>query len=70
MGMKLGLILKEQLMLMVFENSVLRRILGCRRDELIGDWRKLHNEELDDYHTNTLYPAYHTIISFDATCFS
>jgi hypothetical protein len=30
----------------VFENRVLRRILGPKRDELTGDWRKLHNEEL------------------------
>jgi hypothetical protein len=30
----------------VFENRVLRRIFGPRRDELTGDWRKLHNEEL------------------------
>jgi hypothetical protein len=32
--------------LRVFENSVLRRIFGLKRDELIGDCRKLHNEEL------------------------
>jgi hypothetical protein len=30
----------------VFENRVLRRIFGPRRDEVMGDWRKLHNEEL------------------------
>jgi hypothetical protein len=30
----------------VFENRVLRRIFGPKRDELTGDWRKLHNEEL------------------------
>jgi hypothetical protein len=30
----------------VFENRVLRRIFGPRRDELTGGWRKLHNEEL------------------------
>jgi hypothetical protein len=29
----------------VFENRVLRRIFGPRRDEVTGDWRKLHNEE-------------------------
>jgi hypothetical protein len=28
----------------VFENRVLRRILGSKRDEVTGDWRKLHNE--------------------------
>jgi hypothetical protein len=29
----------------VFENSVLRRIFGQKRDEVIGGWRKLHDEE-------------------------
>jgi hypothetical protein len=32
--------------LRVFENRVLRRIFGPKRDEVMGDWRKLHNEEL------------------------
>jgi hypothetical protein len=31
---------------MVFENRVLRRIFGLKRDKVIGGWRKLHNEEL------------------------
>jgi hypothetical protein len=30
----------------VFENRVLRRIFGTKRDEVMGEWRKLHNEEL------------------------
>jgi hypothetical protein len=30
----------------VFENRVLRRIFGTKRDEVMGGWRKLHNEEL------------------------
>jgi hypothetical protein len=30
----------------VFENRVLRRIFGPKRDEVVGGWRKLHNEEL------------------------
>ena len=34
--------------LRVFENRVLRRILGPRRDEVKGEWRRLHNEELYD----------------------
>jgi len=34
--------------LRVFENRVLRRIFGSRRDEVTGEWRKLHNEELND----------------------
>jgi len=32
----------------VFENKVLRRIFGPRSDEVSGEWRKLHNEELND----------------------
>jgi hypothetical protein len=32
----------------VFENRVLRRIFGARRDEVTVEWRKLHNEELND----------------------
>jgi hypothetical protein len=35
-------------LLRVFENMVLRRIFGPRRDEVTGDWRRLHNEELND----------------------
>jgi hypothetical protein len=31
----------------VFENRVLRRIFGLKRDEVTGEWRKLHNEELN-----------------------
>jgi hypothetical protein len=36
----------------VFENRVLRRIFGPKRDEVIGEWRKLHNEELNDLHSS------------------
>jgi hypothetical protein len=32
----------------VFEKRVLRRIFGPRRDEVTGEWRELHNEELND----------------------
>ena len=46
-----SLTLKEEHRLRVFENRVLRRIFGARRDEVTGEWRKLHNEELSDlYH--------------------
>jgi hypothetical protein len=41
-------ILREEYRLRVFENRVLRRIIGSNRDEAIGEWRKLHNEELND----------------------
>jgi hypothetical protein len=34
----------------VFENRVLRRIFGLKRDEVIGGWRKLHNEELHNFY--------------------
>jgi len=35
----------------VFENRVLRRIFGPKRDEVTGEWRKLHNEELSDLYS-------------------
>ena len=35
--------------LRVFENKVLRRIFGPTRDEVTGEWRRLHNEELDGF---------------------
>jgi hypothetical protein len=35
----------------VFENRVLRRVFGPRRDEVTGEWRKLHNEELNDLYS-------------------
>jgi hypothetical protein len=38
--------LKEECRLRVFENRVLRRIFGPKRDEVTGEWRKLHNEEV------------------------
>jgi hypothetical protein len=41
-----SLTLREEQRLRVFENTVLRRIFGPRRDEVKGEWRKLHNEEL------------------------
>jgi len=48
----LSLTLREKCRLKVFENRVLRRIFGPWRDEVAGEWRKLHNEELID-----LYPS-------------
>jgi hypothetical protein len=41
-----SLILREEQRERVFQNRVLRRICGPKRDEVTGDWRKLHNEEL------------------------
>ena len=43
-----SLTLREERKLRVFENMVLRRILGPRRDEVAWKWRRLHNEELND----------------------
>jgi hypothetical protein len=39
--------LREERRLRVFENKVLRRIFGPRRDEVTGEWRRLHNEEIN-----------------------
>jgi hypothetical protein len=41
-----SLILREEHRLKVFYNRVLKRIFGLKRDEVIGAWRKLHNEQL------------------------
>ena len=38
--------MREKCKLRVFENRVLRRIFGPKRDEVTGEWRRLHNEEL------------------------
>jgi hypothetical protein len=40
------LILREEHRLRMFQNRVLRRIFGPKRDDVTGEWRKLHNEEL------------------------
>src|SRR5215469_7103975 len=39
-----SLIMREERRLSVFENRVLRRVFGPKRDEITGEWRKLHNE--------------------------
>ena len=43
--------LREERRLRVFEIRVLRRIFGPKRDEVTGEWRKLHNEELNDLYS-------------------
>jgi hypothetical protein len=43
-----SLTLTEECRLKVFENRVLRRIFGPKRNEVTGEWRKLHNEKLSD----------------------
>jgi hypothetical protein len=40
--------LREERRLKAFENRVLRRVFGPKRDEVTREWRKLHNEELSD----------------------
>jgi hypothetical protein len=47
-----SLTLREEHRLGVFENRVLRRIFGQKRDKLTGEWRKLHNEELRDLYSS------------------
>jgi hypothetical protein len=47
-----SLTLREEHRLRVFENRILKRIFGPNRDEVTGEWRKLHNEEL-----HTLYSS-------------
>ena len=44
--------MREERKLRVFENRVLRRIFGPRRDEVTGEWRRLHNEELNDLYSS------------------
>jgi hypothetical protein len=43
-----SLTLRKKRRLKVFENRMLRRVFGTKRDEVTGEWRKLHNEELND----------------------
>jgi hypothetical protein len=43
--------LREERRLRVFENRVLRRVFGPMRDEVTGEWRKLHNENLNDLYS-------------------
>jgi len=45
------LTLREERKLRVFENRVLRKMFGPRRDEVPGDWRRLHNDELNDLYS-------------------
>jgi len=47
-----SLTLREERKLRVFENMVLRRIFGPSRDEVTRDWRRLHNEELNDLYSS------------------
>jgi len=45
--------LREERRLRVFENRVVRRIFGPKKDEVTGEWRKLNNEQLNDLYCST-----------------
>jgi hypothetical protein len=47
-----SLTLREERRLSVYENRVLRGMFGTTRDEVTGEWRKLHNEELHDLYSS------------------
>ena len=49
-----SLTLRQERRLRVFENGVLRRIFGPKRDEVTGEWRKLHNEELKGLYSSPI----------------
>jgi len=48
-----SLTVREKRRLRVFGNRVLRRIFGPKRDEVIGDWTRLHNEEFSNLYFST-----------------
>ena len=47
-----SLTLREERKLKMFQNMVLRRLFGPRRDEVAGEWRRMHNEELNDLYSS------------------
>ena len=47
-----SLTFREERRMRAFENRVLRRIFGPKRDEITGEWRKLHNKELNDLYSS------------------
>jgi hypothetical protein len=47
--------LREEHRLRVSENRVLRRLFWQKRDEVTGEWRKLHNEELNDLYPHPIF---------------
>jgi len=49
-----SLTLREERRLRVFENRVFRRLFGPKRDDVTGEWRKLHNEELNDLYSPSI----------------
>ena len=53
LSLRSSLTLREERSLRVFENRVLRTVFGPKRDEVTGEWRKLHNEEHSDLYSLT-----------------
>ena len=49
------LLLREECRLRVFENRVLRTIFVPKKDEVTGEWKKLHNKELNDLYSSHIY---------------
>jgi hypothetical protein len=49
----LSVTLRKEQRLKVYENRLLRRIFGPKRGEVTGGWRRLHNEELDNFYSST-----------------
>jgi hypothetical protein len=45
--------MREERRMRVFEDRVLKRIFEPKRDKVTGEWRKLHNEELNDWYCST-----------------
>jgi hypothetical protein len=58
MSEKLSLTLREIYRLGIFENIVLRRILGRKMEEVTGGWRKLHSEGFHDMHIKQFHGMY------------
>jgi hypothetical protein len=50
--MRVSVTLREEQRLRVFENRLLRRIFGPKGDVATGEWRRLHNEELNDLYSS------------------
>jgi hypothetical protein len=46
-----SLTLREERRMKVFENRVLRKVFGPKRDEVTGEWRRMHNEKLNDLYS-------------------
>ena len=59
---------REQRRLRVFENRVLRKIFGPKRDEVTGEWRKLHTDELYDLYSPNVQIKKNGMVGASSTC--